>query len=130
MRSYRERDDSGQRHAAAFCHFFLDDYRFESVWTKPDTALNRLHGFYGALTPDFSLYADWPLAVQQWNHYRRQWLGRYWQEHGLRVISIICCNAKPPAKSSARLKKPQSMTPMANTALIWPWRSARHPLKC
>lgn len=89
MRSYRERDDSGQRHAAALCHFFLDDYRFESVWTKPDTALNRLHGFYGALTPDFSLYADWPLAVQQWNHYRRQWLGRYWQRHGLRVIPTV-----------------------------------------
>ena len=89
MRSYRERDDSGQRHAAALCHFFLDDYRFESVWTNPDTALQRLYRFRGALTPDFSLYADWPLAVQQWNHYRRQWLGRYWQEHGLRVIPTV-----------------------------------------
>ena len=87
--SYRKRDDSGQHHAAAFCHFFLDDYRFESVWTQPDTALNRLRGFYGALTPDFSLYADWPLAVQQWNHYRRQWLGRYWQEHGIPVIPTV-----------------------------------------
>ena len=87
--SYRERDDSGQRHAVSFCHFFLDDYRFESVWTKPDTALNRIRGFSGALTPDFSLYADWPLLIQQWNHYRRQWLGRYWQEHGIKVIPTV-----------------------------------------
>ena len=55
MLSYRERDDSGQRHAAALCHFFLDDYRFESVWTNPDTAIQRLYRFRGALTPDFSL---------------------------------------------------------------------------
>ena len=87
--SYRERDDAGQRHAAALCHFFLDDYRFESTWSKPDTALQRIYRFYGALTPDFSLYTDWPLLIQQWNHYRRQWLGRYWQEHGIKVIPTV-----------------------------------------
>ena len=89
MRSYRERDDAGHRHAAALCHFFLDDYRFESVWTKPDAAIQRLHRFRGALTPDFSLYSDWPVIIQQWNHYRRQWLGRYWQEHGINVIPTV-----------------------------------------
>ena len=83
--SYRDSED----HTAAFCHFFLDDYRFESVWNKPDTALNRIRGFYGALTPDFSLYTDWPLLIQQWNHYRRQWLGRYRQEHGIKVIPTV-----------------------------------------
>ncbi len=87
--SYRERDDAGKRHAVSFCHFFLDDYRFESTWTKPDSALQRLYRFRGVLTPDFSLYADWPLAVQQWNHYRSQWLGRYWQEHGIKVIPTV-----------------------------------------
>jgi hypothetical protein len=87
--SYRERDDSGNRHAVSLCHFFLDDYRFESTWSKPDTALQRIYRFYGALTPDFSLYTDWPLAVQQWNHYRRQWLGRYWQEYGIKVIPTV-----------------------------------------
>lgn len=87
--SYKERDDSGQRHAQSLCHFFLDDYRFETVWTKPDAGLRRIRRFWGALTPDFSLYVDWPLAIQQWNHYRRQWLGRYWQEHGIKVIPTV-----------------------------------------
>lgn len=87
--SYKERDDQGQRHAQALCHFFLDDYRFESVWTKPDQGLSRVGRFWGALTPDFSLYTDWPLILQQWNHYRRQWLGRYWQEHGVKVIPTV-----------------------------------------
>ncbi|MBK8752373.1 MAG: DUF4417 domain-containing protein [Candidatus Competibacteraceae bacterium] len=87
--SYKERDDSGKRHAQALAHFYLDDYRFESVWTKPDAGLSRIRRFWGALTPDFSLYTDWPLIIQQWNHYRRQWLGRYWQEHGIKVIPTV-----------------------------------------
>ena len=87
--SYKERDDSGQRQAQALCHFFLDDYRFETVWNKPDTGLNRVGRFWGALTPDFSLYTDWPTIVQQWNHYRSQWLGRYWQEHGIKIIPTV-----------------------------------------
>ena len=125
--SYRERDDSGQHHATAFCHFFLDDYRFESVWTKPDTALNRLRGFCGALTPDFSLYADWPLAVQQWNHYRSQWLGRYWQEQGIRVIPTVnwstpdsfdwCFTGIPPGQIVA-LAVPDLRRPTVKAAFI------------
>lgn len=87
--SYRERDDAGHRHAGALCHFFLDDYRFETVWTKPDSGLSRVGRYWGTLTPDFSLYADWPPILQQWNHYRRQWLGRYWQEHGIKIIPTV-----------------------------------------
>ena len=87
--SYKARDDQGQRQAQAISHFFLDDYRFESVWTKPDQGLSRVGRFWGALTPDFSLYCDWPTVAQLWNHYRRQWLGRYWQEHGIKVIPTV-----------------------------------------
>ncbi|MFO7640128.1 MAG: DUF4417 domain-containing protein [Candidatus Competibacteraceae bacterium] len=70
----------------AVCHFFIDDYRFESVWTRPVTGLHRVKRFAAALTPDFSLYANWPTVAQQWNHYRSQWIGRYWQVHGIQVI--------------------------------------------
>lgn len=109
--SYRERDDSGQRHAQAICHFFLDDYRFESVWSKPDWGLSRVRRFRAVLTPDFSLYADWPLIIQQWNHYRRQWTGRYWQDHGVKVIPTVnwstpdsyawCFTGIPPGQTVA-----------------------------
>ena len=71
------------------CHFFLDDYRFESTWTRPETGLQRVQRFRMTLTPDFSLYANWPTVAQQWNHYRSQWLGRYWQEHGVIVIPTV-----------------------------------------
>jgi hypothetical protein len=70
----------------AAVHFFLDDYRFETVWARPLRALEHLSKYRILLTPDFSLYADWPLVMQQWNVYRSRWCGRYWQELGYQVI--------------------------------------------
>jgi hypothetical protein len=74
------------RHAG---HFFLDDYRFERVWNRPSVYVPRLRQFPVVLTPDFSLYTDWPLSVNLWNIYRSRWLGRYWQEHGITVIPTV-----------------------------------------
>ena len=74
------------RHA---CHFFLDDYRFERVWNRPSIYVPRLSQFPVVLTPDFSLYLDWPFSVNLWNVYRSRWLGRYWQEHGITVIPTV-----------------------------------------
>lgn len=73
----------------AAVHFFLDDYRFETVWTRPERALEHLRKYRSLLAPDFSLYADWPLVMQQWNVYRSRWCGRYWQELGFQVIPTV-----------------------------------------
>jgi hypothetical protein len=77
---------SRPRHA---CHFFLDDYRFERVWNRPSVYVPRLSQFPVVLTPDFSLYLDWPFSVNLWNVYRSRWLGRYWQEHGITVVPTV-----------------------------------------
>ena len=136
--SYRARDDQGQRHAQALCHFFLDDYRFESVWTKPDQGLSRVQRFHAILTPDFSLYADWPPIVQQWNHYRRQWLGRYWQEHGVKVIptvnwstpdSYAWCFAGIPTGQIVALAVPDLRQPTTRRLFIAGYRAMRDALK-
>lgn len=73
----------------AAVHFFLDDYRFETAWARPLRALEHLSKYQILLTPDFSLYADWPLVMQQWNVYRSRWCGRYWQELGYLVIPTV-----------------------------------------
>ena len=70
-------------------HFFLDDYQFFRVWTGVELYMPMLERFQCVCTPDFSLFTDFPLAVQIYNHYRKHWLGRYWQEHGLTVIPSI-----------------------------------------
>ena len=71
-------------------HFFLDDYQFTRVWTDPDKYTAMLQRFKYVLTPDFSLYTDFPKSLQIYNHYRKHWLGAYWQMHGINVIPTIC----------------------------------------
>ncbi len=88
LRPYRSRRDRLDRQRDC-CHFYLDDYRFESAWTQPDIGARHVAGYFATCTPDFSLYPDWPIAAQLWNTYRSRWLGRYWQEGGLRVIPTV-----------------------------------------
>lgn len=70
-------------------HFFVDDYQFTRLWTSPDAYLDLLRCFKAVCTPDFSTYIDFPVAVQIWAHYRKHWLGAYWQAHGIPVIPTI-----------------------------------------
>lgn len=70
-------------------HFFLDDYQFERVWNAPDRYINILEKYGAVLSPDFSLYVDFPKAIQIYNHYRKHWLAAYWQERGITVIPTV-----------------------------------------
>ena len=71
-------------------HFFVDDYQFLRLWKDPDRYLEQLGRFQAVCTPDFSLYTDYPKAVQVYNHYRKHWLGAYWQSHWIKVLPTIC----------------------------------------
>jgi hypothetical protein len=73
----------------AAVHFFLDDYRFETVWSKPERGLSRCVSVGAALTPDFSLWPEMPLAVQLWQVYRSRWCGAWLAHHGVRVIPTV-----------------------------------------
>lgn len=86
---YRTRIRSNTHLADGAVHFFLDDYRFETVWRTPQKALSALQPYSILLTPDFSLYHDWPLALQLWNVYRNRWCGAFWQTHGFTVIPTV-----------------------------------------
>lgn len=70
-------------------HFFLDDYRFETVWNKPARSFQRIQEVGAALTPDFSIWPEMPEAIQLWNIYRSRWCGVYWQHYGIKVIPTV-----------------------------------------
>ena len=70
-------------------HFFIDDYQFTRCWANPDAYIDLLSNFKAVCTPDFSTYTDFPRAVQIYNHYRKHWLGAYWQQNGITVIPTI-----------------------------------------
>ena len=86
---YRTRIRSNEPTDDGAIHFFLDDYRFESVWSAPRKALRYLNDFHILLSPDFSLYLDMPPAIQIWNTYRNRWCGCYWQKLGYTVIPTV-----------------------------------------
>ena len=70
-------------------HFFLEDYRFEAVWSTPLKGISYVKRVGFALSPDFSLYRDWPLTLQLFNVYRNRWCGAYWASEGVRVIPTV-----------------------------------------
>ena len=71
--------------------FYVDDWRFEGMWTNPVPSLARLKNFglQYAITPNYSLYAEFPMAVQLFNVYRSRWVGCAMQDAGIKVIPDI-----------------------------------------
>lgn len=66
----KERENKG-------VHFFLDDYQFERLWNQPERYLQMLQQFRYVMTPDFSIYTDFPKSLQIYNHYRKHWVGAF-----------------------------------------------------
>lgn len=76
--------------AAHGVHFFIDDYLFLRAWHDPARYALLLREFRAVMTPDFSMFTDYPVAVQIYNHWRKHLLGAYWQSLGMTVIPSIC----------------------------------------
>ena len=70
-------------------HFFIDDYQFERIWNTPEKIIDRIIPFSAALTPDFSLYMDMPMAIKIWNVYRSRLIGQIMQDKGIIVIPTL-----------------------------------------
>lgn len=68
--------------------FFQDDYQFERVWAQPEKYLEVVARFKFTLQTNFSLYSDYPRPLNQWNHFRNQLLGAWWQARGLTVVPV------------------------------------------
>ena len=71
-------------------HFFIDDYQFIRLWGNPKVYVDLFKKFKCIFSPDFSMYTDFPVAMQIYNHYRKHWLGAYYQQQGIKVIPTIC----------------------------------------
>ena len=70
-------------------HFFIEDYRFERIWTQMERYATVLQKFTGAFSPDFSMFMDMPRPVQIWNLFRNRLCGAYWQSLGIEVVPTV-----------------------------------------
>ena len=72
-----------------FVHFYMDDYKFENVWTNPKLSLQKLKRCDGVITPDFSTYQEMPAALKIYNTYRMRAFGYWLGKQGLQVINNV-----------------------------------------
>lgn len=70
-------------------HFFIDDYKFQCIWNSPERYSSMFQKSELVIMPDFSLYYDFPLALQIYNKYRNHWLANYYSVNGVKVIPNI-----------------------------------------
>ena len=70
-------------------HFFLDDYRFESIYKNPNDKIERLKKFNAVMSPDFSMFTEMPVSLQLYNCFRNRWVGAYLQSKGIKVIPTV-----------------------------------------
>ena len=74
---------------------FTYDTKFQALYDDPEFQFARLlhNGLKMSIVPDFSLYVDEPRFFQLQAVYRAQWVGRYMQEIGIKVIPrILWCD--------------------------------------
>ena len=76
-------------------HFFVDDYRFESIYRNPEKSWAKFSQYRFLLTPDYSLYADMPMWRQIESVGKNRWCGAWWQNHGMTVIPTVSWSNYP-----------------------------------
>lgn len=70
-------------------HFFVDDYQFERMWQYVSRYTKLLTQFGAIMSPDYSMFTDWPVSIQIYNHYRKHFWGAYLQFLGVTVYPTI-----------------------------------------
>ena len=70
-------------------HHFVDDYRFEGLYTHPERSIPRYSRYRFALTPDFSLYSEMDPWRQIESVGKSRWVGANWQKNGMIVFPTI-----------------------------------------
>lgn len=71
-------------------HFYEDDVKFERFWRRPEYYAEKLRGFGGLISTDFSLYEDFTPSQKIWNTHRNYTLGAWLQQaKGYNVIANV-----------------------------------------
>lgn len=73
----------GRPHDGTF-HFYVDDYRWSAVINSPWQFTETGAGV--AVEPNFSVMDDMPVALVIERTYRKRWIARYWQSHGVQMF--------------------------------------------
>ena len=84
--------DSRLRKNVATYHFYVEDYRFESLWRHPEKILRVAP--QALVEPNFSLHDVTPIAYGLHQIYKKRWIARYWQECGILIYADLNVSPK------------------------------------
>ena len=70
-------------------HFFVDDYRFETIYDHPEKSIERLRKYTFILSPDYSLYAEMNPWRQIESVGKNRWVAAKWQSAGMLVVPTL-----------------------------------------
>ena len=70
-------------------HFFVDDYRFETIYNHPEKSIERLRKYKFILSPDYSLYAEMNPWRQIESVGKNRWVAAKWQSTGMLVVPTL-----------------------------------------
>ena len=79
--------NSRLRKDVATYHFYVDDYRFESLFKDPIKLI--MSGCKSIVEPNCSLHDQTPIAYGLQLIYKKRWLSRWMQECGVRVYADL-----------------------------------------
>lgn len=72
------------RNASQTIHFYVDDYRFNAIWKNPEQLIDC--NPINVIEPNFTTSHGMGRAMILWLTFKKRWIARYWQTHGIRVF--------------------------------------------
>lgn len=85
---------SGRRYkdGTVTLHFYVDDYRFNSVWKNP--AKIQTSTLRAIVEPNTSIFDTTPIAFGLHQIYKKRWISRFLQERGVFVYADLNVSSK------------------------------------
>lgn len=90
-------------------HFYVDDYRFENIWQRPERIIKS--GCREIVEPNFSLFQTTPIAFGIQQIYKKRWIARWLQECGIHIY--VDLNVAPKFRELNKLGIPQGYNAFA-----------------
>lgn len=70
-------------------HTFVDDWRLEHLWRRPELGLLKLLQNNVVTAPDFTIETNFPQPLLAYQVWRSASLARYWTNAGLKVVPVL-----------------------------------------
>ena len=87
-------------------HFYTDDARFETIWETPEKIV--MSQCKAICEPNVSTGSMTPRAFALWGIYRKRWISRWVQQHG--VVVFVDLNVEPEFRDINMLGIPRGWT--------------------